>query len=502
MFHKVQALLSEGKSQRAISRELGINRRTVKKLAKMQIPEAAHYFERKVQRNSGFDLAREYIESKLTSYNGLRASNLYHQVLERYPEIVLSERAFRSYIAKLKACMNSVPSGQRYFEPVTNWKPGRYMQVDPGEKSVMLLDGSRMKVYFVSFVMCYSRQMYVHYSSRPYNTELFIDAHLSAFQYFGGIAHTGIYDQTKLVAIKEEYREVVYNERFQQFCLRMGFYASVCEGYDPQSKGMVEKSVGYIKGSFLDGREFSGIDDIRHQGNSWLNTVANCREHRTTLRKPVELFAEELKSLLANGIDVYPSEQRKVDKTGLINYRGYSYSVPYLYQMQQVRVRNCDGILHVYDSATEVLITTWDVNLHKSRINKNECHYIDIKTSISEEYSLSEALLKQQGFTHAEELLRRFGADHPRHLRAQYQGLRKLLGKYDVQLWEEESEAIMALPVLSCTRLERLFKIKIGQLARVEAMGVTPDQSHSPALQNSFRDLSYYDRLVGSTKHD
>ncbi len=496
MFHRVQALLSVGKSQRAISRELGINRRTVKKLAEMQIPEAAQYFERRVQRISGFDQAREYIESKLSAYNGLRASNLYHQVMERYPEIRLSERAFRSYITKLKAGMNSLPSGQRYFEPVTDWKPGKHMQVDPGEKSVMLLDGSRMKVYFVSFVMCYSRQMYVHFSSKPYNTELFIDAHLSAFQYFGGIAHTGIYDQTKLVAIREEYREVVYNERFQQFCLRFGFYASVCEGYDPQSKGMVEKSVGYIKGSFLDGREFSGVEDIRRQSESWLNTIANCREHRTTLRKPVELFAEEQKHLLSVGIDVYPSEQRKVDKTGLINYRGYSYSVPYLYQMQQVRVRNCDGILHVYDVATEVLITTWDLSLHKLRINKNEQHYINLKTSISEEYALSEALFKKHGFLHTEELLRRLGADHPNHVRAQYQGLRKLLGKYDVQLWEAEIGAILALPLISCTRLDRLFKLKLQRSAWLKSKPVTPNQTSPTTLSNSFRDLSYYDRLI------
>lgn len=496
MFHRVQAMLAVGKSQRAISHELGINRRTVKKLADMQIPEAAIYFERRVQRISGFDIARDYVESKLNAYSNLRSSNLYHQVLERYPEISLSERSFRNYIRKLKSGMSLTPSKQRYFEPVTDWQPGKHMQVDPGEMSVILLDGSRMKVYFVSFVMCYSRQMYVHFSSKPYNTGLFIDAHLSAFQYFGGVAHTGIYDQTKLVAIKEEYREVVYNERFQQFCLRYGFYASVCEGYDPQSKGMVEKSVDYIKGSFLDGREFSGIEDIRRQSSNWLNTIANCREHRTTLRKPVELFSEEQDYLLPNGKEIYSPEQRKVDKTGLINYQGHSYSVPYLYQTQVVGVRKCDGILHVYDLTTKMLIASWDISLYNMRINKNEQHYVNLKTSVSEEYAISEALLKQHGFTQTEKLLQRLGGDHPKHLRAQYQGIRKLLGKYDVQLWETEIDAIFALPWMSCTRLDRLFKSKLQQLAGSKAKVVTPNQTHQPTLHNSFRDPSYYDRLI------
>ena len=61
------------------------------------------------------------------------------------------------------------------------------MQVDMGEKSIVMSDQSRMKVYFVSFVLCYSRMMYIHYSTRAYNTDLFMAAHLAAFHYFGGI---------------------------------------------------------------------------------------------------------------------------------------------------------------------------------------------------------------------------------------------------------------------------------------------------------------------------
>jgi len=72
------------------------------------------------------------------------------------------------------------------------------MQVDMGEKSIVMSDQSRMKVYFVSFVLCYSRMMYIHYSTRAYNTDMFIAAHLAAFQYFGGVPQAGIYDQTKL----------------------------------------------------------------------------------------------------------------------------------------------------------------------------------------------------------------------------------------------------------------------------------------------------------------
>jgi len=44
MYNRVQSLLSESKSLRQISRELGINRRTVKKLSQLDIDEACEYF--------------------------------------------------------------------------------------------------------------------------------------------------------------------------------------------------------------------------------------------------------------------------------------------------------------------------------------------------------------------------------------------------------------------------------------------------------------------------
>jgi len=311
MYNRVQSLLSESKSLRQISRELGINRRTVKKLSQLDLEDACDYFKDGVKRRSGFDIARSFIESKLSTYGGIRSSNLYHQVIEKYPEIRLGERNFRNYISRLKASMVLPSERQRYFEPVITWAPGEHMQVDIGEKSVVLSDQSRMKVYFVSFVLCYSRMMYIHYSTRSYNTDLFIAAHLAAFQYFGGIPQSGIYDQTKLVAISEEYREVLYNERFQRLFLNLGFRAEVCEGYDPQSKGMVEKSIDYIKASFLHGREFNGIDNLRHASEDWLLSVANVREHQTTLHQPVMLMEDERPALKPLGLEMCPSRSAK-----------------------------------------------------------------------------------------------------------------------------------------------------------------------------------------------
>jgi hypothetical protein len=70
MYNQVQSLLFESKSQRQISRELGINRRTVKKLSQLDIDEACEYFKQGVKRSSGFNDAHKHFYGVLIEFLG------------------------------------------------------------------------------------------------------------------------------------------------------------------------------------------------------------------------------------------------------------------------------------------------------------------------------------------------------------------------------------------------------------------------------------------------
>jgi hypothetical protein len=61
-------------------------------LSQLNIEEACEYFKRGVQRSSGFDIDKSFIVAKLSAYGSIRNSNLYHQVLEQFPEISFVER--------------------------------------------------------------------------------------------------------------------------------------------------------------------------------------------------------------------------------------------------------------------------------------------------------------------------------------------------------------------------------------------------------------------------
>lgn len=258
--------------------------------------EALQYFTKKVRRKSEFEQYRELILNAYQRYPGITQKRIYEMLTERYPEIKAGYRSLNHHINThgLKEACKSTK--QRHYEPVVDYKPGQLMQADLGEAYVKCDSEMSFKVYFVCFVLCHSRQMFVTFSTKPYNTERFIDAHNEVFDYLGAYPSEILYDQTKLVVIKEEYRELILNNEFGKYALQIGFNVRACEGYDPESKGMVEKAVSFVKSSFLNGREFTGINDLRKQSLEWLHK-ANNRIHGTTKLVPAEQYKIEIKSM-------------------------------------------------------------------------------------------------------------------------------------------------------------------------------------------------------------
>ena len=493
MYNSVKMLSERGCSQRKIARELGINRRTVRKLLQHEEAKFLEHISRGVPKESGFARADDFIREILENCEDIRSSNLYHQIREKYPQITLKERAFRRYMQKHRKRFNKQSRSQRYFEPVTDWEPGKTMQVDPGEYNVNLTSGSTMKIYFVCFVMCRSRQMFISYSTRPYDTETFIYAHHEAFAYFKGVCESIVYDQTKLVVIREDYREVILNDRFHRFALQLGFKPEICRGYDPQSKGMVEKSIDYVKKSFLHGRKFTGTEDVRSKSRSWLDQIANVRVHKTTSEIPAEAMQEELPFLKSYPAHQYLREERMVDKVGLINYRGRSYSVPYDYQGKKVSIYQEDNILNVYSFRSTEIIARWDLTLYKSKINKNSNHYRDYSITLEEERSRTIEQFRAASISSIEDLLTLIERDNKKYIRDQYKGLRRLLNRFGKDLWLESIDTMLTLPVVSCMHLESFLRAKSKYSMANKSDNNLLNLSFE---QNRFRSIEYYERLL------
>ena len=148
-------------------------------------------------------------------------------------------------------------------------------------------------MHFVVFVLSYSRLMYVGLSPRPIDTATFIRLHDAAFRYFGGRPEECVYDQTRLVVLHEQYRELDLNPAFAAYATAAGFRIYACEGYDPESKGKVEAGVKYVKGNALAGEVFDDRDHLEAHVRQWLDGVANVRQHGTAGEAPRVRFERD-----------------------------------------------------------------------------------------------------------------------------------------------------------------------------------------------------------------
>lgn len=499
MYHMVHQLNAQGKSKRAIAKELDIHRNTVSHLLKMEHKQAQVYYAFKVSRKSEFDEYIELIKDTYTKFPDVTLTRLYEILLDEHSEIKAGFRAFTSYIQKKGLKKSYSNSHKRHYEPVVDYIPGNLIQTDLGELNVPYNNSNHtFKVYFVSFVVCWSRYMYVAFSKTHYNTEKFIDAHNEAFEYFGVIPSEILYDQTKLVVIKEEYRELILNNAFGKYALNTGFSINACEGYDPESKGMVEKSVSFIKSSFLNGREFTGIDDLEKQSKEWLQKKNN-RIHGTTKKIPSEQFKIEKSSMSLFHGSMAATEYRIADKTSLISYKGLKYSIPTIYQSEQVRIKEKDQILYIYESESDTIITQWGISMHQEPINKNTNHYRDYRESLDEIRQRVIDKLPLFNIKDVDQFMEMLLKTCPKNIRDQYRGLEKLMKRYDKDLWFQSSSAISSMPEISCTRIEKILKnIKLLSIMNEEHLDKDNNKRQHETEKDNFRNIQQYDVFMNS----
>ena len=291
MIHKIKALHNEGAglSIRSIARELGISRNTVRKYLRMDEVAIGEQQANRTRRKQ-LDDYRDYIVTLLGQFPGLSAVKVLRKLKERHPELGVSDRSARRYIKALKETVSL--RQKRYYEPVES-PPGVQCQVDGGELRGLSVGGEATTVHFVVFVLSYSRLMYVGLSPRPIDTATFIRLHDAAFRYFGGRPEECVYDQTKLVVLHEQYRELDPNPAFAAYATAAGFRIYACEGYDPEGKGKVEAGVKYVKGNALAGEVFDDWDHLEAHVRQWLDGVANVRQHGTTGEAPRVRFERD-----------------------------------------------------------------------------------------------------------------------------------------------------------------------------------------------------------------
>ena len=490
MIHKIKGLYDNGNgsSVHAIAEELGISRNTVRKY--LRLDEAAiTKMQEERSRHKILDDYRDYIIHLLQLYPRLSAVKVLRKLKEKVGELEVSGRSVRRYIRSLKETV--AVKQRRYYEPVLDMIPGVQCQVDPGEMSGVQIGGEGRSVYFVVFVLSYSRLMYVAASPRPIDTDAFIRIHDMAFRYFGGCPEECVYDQTRLVVIKETFRELELNQRFHQYATGAGFQIRACEGYDPESKGKVEAGVKYVKNNALYGESFSDWTELEEYLATWLEKTANARIHGTTGKVPRQVYEEEERSVMRpyftpsfvkENIVRVPAS-RKVDKTGLLSWRSNKYSVPMIYQQAMVGVEQAGGKIFIIDLETGTQIAEHAVCHEKGRIIKNNNHYRDHAKRICD---LEAQVEEEVGELLGRRICSLLKATSPNIYKDQLAGLIKILSRHD-GMDMEIMEKISHKPRLTVTMIRDYL----------EAYSLSKEKpANRPVPSDTTRELARYAELT------
>ncbi len=317
---QVYTMSGEKRSIREIARTLGISRNTVRKyLRSPELPKPAP----RPPRESKLDPYKEYIMERLDSGEQNCAALLRKLREEGYEG---SYTILKDFVKPFRRRPESKQTVRYETEP------GEQAQVDFGCCKYIGADGTTRRIWVFVMVLSWSRAMYVEFVKKT-NLATFIRCHINAFEHFGGVPHKCLYDNTKVVVLgRDDAGHTLFNMRFMDFALRLGFDIQLCHPYRPQTKGRVERAIRYVKDNFWPGVEFVDLEDLNRQVTVWRDTVADVRIHGTTHERPIDRLAVEKACLSAvppiYRLKPFLRENRKIGRDGFVRWEKALYGVP------------------------------------------------------------------------------------------------------------------------------------------------------------------------------
>jgi len=279
---EIHLLKDKGHSYRQISKILGIHPDTVGKYHKN--PETVYNI-------------RKPKQSKLDGYK-----DQIEQMLDEFPEVSavvvlqrLKKNGFLGQITIVREYLRKIRGQKRGRQVFLRFEssPGEQMQVDWGHFGSLEYGKTKRKLYALSVVESFSRQLYVVFTHSQ-KQETLHQCLFNAFCYFGGSPRELVVDNMTTAVIERRGKVIRFNDAFLKFLRPFKITPRACNVRAAHEKGKIERSIGYIRKNFFPLRTFDNLDDIQRQVLDWLGTIANKRVHQTTGEIPEERMKKVL----------------------------------------------------------------------------------------------------------------------------------------------------------------------------------------------------------------
>jgi transposase len=239
----IVGLKAQGWSDRKIAKELGLNRRTVKRYndSKCTIAQTGKrgpiskcaVYKTEITQWYESGLSIERIHSDLVREHGFKGS--YYSVY-RFVQIL------------------DISESQRVYR--IECEPGQEAQIDYGTLYLRIgEDGRLKKVHLLLVTLSHSRKCYVE-AVLTQHSESFLRSLENAFRYFGGVPLQLCPDNLAAAVKKADWYEPEINPKLRSFARHYVTLIMPARPYTPTDKGKVEAGVKYVKNNALKGKSF------------------------------------------------------------------------------------------------------------------------------------------------------------------------------------------------------------------------------------------------------
>jgi transposase len=329
-------VLVDGLSKRAACREFDIHWDTLQKI--LDHPEPPGYRRTTPRARPKLDPFLPVIHQILEGDK--KAPRKQRHTARRIFERLRDEHGYKGGLTAVKA---AVAAGRlrsaEVFVPLAH-RPGE-AQVDFGQAEVTL-DGQTATVALFVMTLPYSDATFVS-AFRRECTEAFLEGHVRAFTFLGGIPRRISYDNSKIAVAKiAGSRDRKVTDAFLRLKSHHLFESHFCLVRRPNEKGHVETLIGFARRTFLVPVPVvnGGLEPL----NAQLEQC--CREDlaRRLRGKPVakaDLLDEERSALLPLPAEAFVAarvEPRRVDSLSLVSFDANQYSVPTEFAHHRVTV--------------------------------------------------------------------------------------------------------------------------------------------------------------------
>jgi transposase len=300
----------------------GVTHKTVKRIIEQDRAVAE-----RVERRKNYESVRALVATEIDTTKGkISAKRLLPTA--RAGGYAGSDRNFRRLVATERSKYRQQQARERSRRPAV-WTPGEHLVIDWG-----VLNG----LHVFCAVLAWSRVRFVRFADNERaDTTLALLA--ECFEVLGGVPKVVLADRMGCLKGGVVADVVIPTPDYVRFATHYRFRPDFCEGYDPQSKGIVENLVRYSKDDLMVplgviSRRVSGSADIaaaNEAAKRWCEEV-NSTRHSEICAVPTQRLADTELPLLAVLPSLRPSigrrELRKVDKLSCIRFASARYSVP------------------------------------------------------------------------------------------------------------------------------------------------------------------------------